>query len=400
MLAGPRQCGKTTLARLLESERVEYRSLDDDTLRELATADPTGFVQHDRDMLIIDEIQRVLRLLPAIKQVVDNDNRPGQFLLTGSANIRTLPGVQESLAGRIARIRLRTLAQGEIAGTAPGFLADCFARHFPSPDKTFSRNDIIRAAMRGGFPEPLQLQARARVRWHRDYIAALLERDLLDIMHIRQHQTMQELVRILAAWSARFMDMAHIGASLSIRRPTLESYINALEALFIIERVPPWTKTDYARVGKQKKLFMSDSGLMSSILGFREQQVSLDADRAGKLTETFAYNQLAAEVDSGDGEFSLYHYRDREQREVDFIIEKDDGALLGIEIKSATTVQQADFAHLIWFRDNIAGKRPFTGIVLYAGEHTGSFGDKLWAVPFATLWQTRTKPSCSSNAKS
>jgi len=183
------------------------------------------------------------------------------------------------------------------------------------------------------------------------------------------------------------MNIEKIGAILGITRPTLESYINALEGLYIIEQVEPWTKTDYARVGKQRKLFMTDSGLMSSILGFREERVRLDPDQAGKLVETFAYNELAAQVELSGGEYSLYHYRDREKREIDLMVERDDGALLGIEVKSAATIAKKDFRHLGWFRESIADDRSFTGIVLYAGEHTGTFGDDLWAVPFGAIWR-------------
>ena len=111
----------------------------------------------------------------------------------------------------------------------------------------------------------------------------------------------------------------------------------------------------------------------------------LDSDRAGKLVESFAFGEIAALVDMSDGECNLYHYRDREQREIDFIIERDDGALLGIEIKAAISARQDDFKHLAWFRDNLAGDRPFIGIVLYAGEHAGSFGDDLWAGPFGAM---------------
>jgi len=386
LLTGPRQCGKTTLVKQLPAKNTEYRTLDDVTLKEIAEADPTGFVEHGTGMLIIDEVQRVLTLLPAIKKVVDEDTKPGQFLLTGSANIQTLPNTQESLAGRVAKIRLRCLTEGEILGAKPNFLPHCFDQNFRHKWEPYNRDKILETAFRGGYPEVISLDGRARRRWHRDYISALLERDLRDITRIRQHDAMKELVKVVAAWSSRFMDVAAIGAGLSIRRPTLESYINALEALYLVERVQPWTKTDYARVGKQKKLFLTDSGLMGSILGWRLDQVRMDSDRTGKLVETFAFCEIASLVDLSNGECNLYHYRDREQREIDFIIERDDGALLGIEIKAATSVRKHDFKHLAWFRENLAGDRPFIGIVLYAGEHTGSFGGGLWAVPFGAMW--------------
>ncbi len=391
LLAGPRQCGKTTLVRKMESINVEYRTLDDGTLQDLAEADPMGFVKHNKEMMIIDEVQRVLPLLLAIKKVVDENNRPGQFLLTGSANFQTMPDVQESLAGRISKIRLRTLTEGEILRSEPRFLDSCFDQKFKDSDQAYSRDDIIRSALRGGFPETLNLEPLARARWHRDYIEALLSRDLVDIARIHRHEKMRDLVKILSAWSSKFMNISTIGTGLGITRPTLESYINALESLYIIEQVEPWTKIDYARVGKQKKLFMTDSGLMSSMLGLREERVRLDPDQAGKLVETFAYNELAAQVDSSGGEYSLYHYRDREKREIDFIVERDDGALLGIEIKSAATISKNDFKHLRWFKKNLVDDRSFTGIVLYAGEHAGSFGDGLWVVPFGAIWRNENR---------
>lgn len=208
-----------------------------------------------------------------------------------------------------------------------------------------------------------------------------------EISRINRQDAMKELLRVLAAWSGKYMDISAIGSGLSIRRPTVESYINALESLYLVERVRPWTKTDYERVGKHSKLFMTDSGLMASALGWKNEQVVLDPDRSGKLIETFVFNELAAQIDSSDTEYSLYHYRDREQREIDFLIERDDGALLGIEVKSGSSIKGEHFRHLQWFKQNLASKkRAFIGIVLYTGETAGSLGDGLWAVPFSALW--------------
>jgi uncharacterized protein len=193
-------------------------------------------------------------------------------------------------------------------------------------------------------------------------------------------------VNILAAWSGKFMDLSAIGSGLSIHRPTIESYINALEALYLIERVAPWAKTDYARVGKQSKLYMVDSGLAASLLGWKMDRIRFDSDRSGKLIETFAFNEIMAQVEAGNGRYELFHYRDREKREIDFLIEREDDALLGIEIKAGSAVGKRDFNHLKWFQENRLKNKQFVGIILYAGEFPASFGDNLWAVPFGSLW--------------
>ncbi|MFH1157275.1 MAG: DUF4143 domain-containing protein [Pseudomonadota bacterium] len=169
-------------------------------------------------------------------------------------------------------------------------------------------------------------------------------------------------------------------------RKTLSSYISALEALYLVETVAPWAKTDYDRVGKHPKLFMSDTGMMAALLNWRPEQVPLDSDLAGKLFETFAYNELSAQIDTHDNVYRLHHYRDREKREIDFLIEREDQALLGIEVKSGATVKGRDFRHLRWFAGNFAKSRPFTGVVLYAGEAVVPFGEGMWAVPFSALW--------------
>lgn len=386
LLSGPRQCGKTTLARELESDETEYRTLDDGTLREAAENDPQGFIKRSARTLIIDEVQRIPSLLPAIKKAVDEDIRFGQYLLTGSTNIQSLPTVRESLAGRIAKIRLRPLAQGEIERAPSRFIDSAFEQSFSRSSAHYDRDAVLEIAFRGGFPEPMLLTDRGRKRWHTDYVNAILERDLKKIARIHRKNAMRELVHTLAAWSGKFMDLSAIGSGLSIQRSTIETYINALETLYIVERVYPWTKTDYARVGKQSRLFMVDSGLMASLLSWKMDQVRLDSDRSGKLIETFAFNEIMAHVDTSDGRYELFHYRDREKREIDFLIEREDNALLGIEIKAGSAVAKKDFNHMRWFQKNLAKNQAFIGVILYTGEFPASFGNNLWAVPFGCLW--------------
>lgn len=390
ILAGPRQCGKTTLAKGLRLPGTIYRTLDDVTLLASAGDDPHGFVQHDNELMIIDEIQKAPILLQAIKKDVDENQNPGRFLLTGSANIQSLPGVNESLAGRIRKIRLRTLVQGEIHNTLPNFIDWAFSQAFPSFLSNLTKDNYIELAFCGGYPEPLKNKdKRESHQWYIDYINSLIERDLKDIINIKRQSGMKELLSVLAAWSSKAMDVSAIASGLSITRQTISTYINALESLYLIEKLPVWPKTDYDRVNKHEKIFMTDTGLMTSVLNWRFDKVRLNGDLNGKLLETFVFNQLTAHIEAQEYKnerFQIYHYRDRDKHEVDFIIENENGDILGIEVKAGSMVSANDFKHLKWFKNNIANNQKFVGIILYTGEQITSFGEGMLAVPMSILW--------------
>jgi len=398
LLAGARQCGKTTLAKQLSKTLTKikkkpspiYYTLDDSTLLDAALLDPHGFVTHDQQLMIIDEVQRAPRLLQAIKMDVDITKNPGRFLLTGSANIQSLPSVNESLAGRVRKIDLKPLAQGEIVGSKPDFLRNAFKQKFSKSPSKYTKDDYLELAFKGGYPEAIeQKNLRERKRWHNDYIDTILERDLQDIAQIRRKDSIRKLVVVLAAWSSKYIDITGIGQELSVTRPTLETYINALEALFLIDRIRPWQTSDYDRISKQEKMFMVDTGLMTSLLSWAPEKVRLDGALNGKLIESYVYTQLIAILTSDDNEYDLYHYRDREKREVDFIIQHENGDILGIEVKAGSAVNADSFKHLRWFKERMADKveKKFTGIVLYTGEHSIPFGKNMWAVPISALWQ-------------
>jgi uncharacterized protein len=386
ILVGPRQSGKTTLVRKLLLENSDYRTLDDVTLLAAAQADPHAFVKRSGKLMIIDEVQRAPDLLLAIKKEVDENSEKGQYLLTGSANIRQLPTVKESLAGRVAKLQLRPLAQGEILGKKPNFLQQAIAQQFVDPHEHYDRDCVITLALRGGFPEPLTLSEKTGVGWHTDYLEALIDHDLKEIINIRRRDDMHRLLDVLATWSSQYIDLSAIQSALAIKRQTLESYLNALEALFLFERLPAYAKTDYARIGKRPKLYMNDSGMMAALLKWNKDKVRLDNSRLGKLVETLVYNEIATQVSCYSG-YQLYHYRDREQREIDLIVESDQGELLGIEVKAGSSVKKEHFKHLSWFQDSLVKKgQSFVGIVLYTGERVVSFGNNQWAVPMGCLW--------------
>lgn len=386
ILVGPRQCGKTTLAKEIASSNTIYRTLDDATLLDAALNDPQGFVRHGNELMIVDEVQRAPLLLQSIKQDVDIHQTPGRYLLTGSANIQSLPHVSESLAGRVRNIRLRPLARGEINHNQPNFLKNAFSEIFVGTDQNDDKDAYISYALEGGYAEPRNLEKSERQRWHQDYLEALISRDLKDIINIRRQDSMGKLLEVLAAWSSKFIDISAIGANLALARQTIESYINALEALYLVERVRAWSKTDYDRVTKQDKLFMTDTGAMSAILRWKLDTVRLDGDKSGKLLETFVFTQLAAHIDAKEGSYQLYHYRDREKREIDFIIETEEGDILGIEVKAGSVVSNDSFKHLKWFKEHITKHNKFIGLVLYTGANVVRFGENMWAVPINILF--------------
>ena len=372
-LMGPNQCGKTALCTQLASPQVEFRTLDDVKTLNLAQADFREFVRHGNDLLVIDEVQRVPDLALAVKQAVDRNNRPGQFLLTGAANVPTLPQVKEDLAGRTSLIRLRTLSHGEVIGAQPSFLERAFAQNFPDSSSApgISQAKLIELALRGGYPGVLNLPNKDRQRWHRHYIEALIARDLRDMTNLHRHAVMQDLIFLAAVWSSKHLNQSRLARQLEIKRDTLREYLGHLKMLFLVDQLPPWTKTDYSKVGRRKKLFVTDSGLMApSCWGMQAEPSSLDdADALDKLIKTWVYNELAAQLELDSHKYFMYHYHDNNQRSVDFIIEtRGDQNLLGIKVKAATSFSQSDLKHLRWFRDNLAGQREFTGILLYAGS--------------------------------
>ena len=388
VVSGARQAGKTTLLRQALSKTGEYRSLDDTDMLNFALSDPKGFVINTSGTMATDEIQKCPKLIPEIKQVVDVNKRAGQYLLTGSANILTLPAISDSLAGRVKYMRLRTLAVGEVLGKKPDFLNCAFKKEFPSRITGYNKADMIDLAFRGGYPEAVALNnPQQRRDWHIDYIKTLIERDLKDISNIRRLGALQSLARVLASWSAKFMAVSQITSAMAINKITLDSYINTLISMFVFEKVEPWLKTDYERVGKRPKFYATDTGLMTSMLGWKQEEVFSNVDRSGKLMETFVFQELAAQIDLGN-DYTLFQYRDRVDREIDFIVEREDGALLGIEVKAGHNVSSEDFSAQRWFEENIVRhEKTYTGLVLYSGDRVIPFGKNMMAVPIAALWE-------------
>lgn len=383
-VTGARQSGKTTLVKMLGVDACARYTMDDAALRQVAQSDPYEFTRRSANgPFVVDEVQKAPELLDAIKMHVDEVADKGQYLLTGSSSLDFSRKIRDSLAGRLHSVRLRTLALGEILGHDPHFLRDAFARKFPTSVTPLTKRDVIHLAFQGGFPECREFPARVRKAWHEDYLEHLLNKDVRDVTEIRKLDTLKEIALWLLAHSSKFWTMEELCTKASVSKATAESYLTALCALYVFDKVPAWAKTDYDRVGKRAKFFAADTGLMANLLNWDEDGVYLDADLSGKLVESWVYHELSALADAEDG-YSISQYRDKNKREIDFIVERADGAMLGIEVKSGSAFSPSDFKHLKWFAANLA-KNPFTGIVLYAGEHVLRFGEGFYAVPLAAL---------------
>lgn len=382
-LTGVRQCGKTTLAEYISGNSMRHLTLDDEQFRLAAKDDPSSFVNRiDGRPLVIDEIQKVPELLNAIKIRIDHDSSPGQYLITGSSNLLFQKSVSDSLAGRLGRIRLRTMALGEIQGGRGDFLTRAFTHEFGHSFQKFDKRDVIHAAFCGGYPEPLGFNVRARRRWYGDYLHDLIAKDIREIAEVRKIDALGRVMDWMMAYSSKFFELKDLCAAAHIGIETLENYIAALKALYLVDEVAPWAGSDYAKLGKRPKFFASDSGLIANSLGWDEESVYFDDDKCGKLVETWVYHELSVLADNDYG-YEITQFRDGARHEIDFIIRNVSGAMLGVEVK-AGAVSDDDFKHLKWFAANRA-KGDFIGIVLYSGKEVLGFGQNLYAVPHAAL---------------
>lgn len=385
LIVGPRRAGKTTLVRKMGEAGREYITLDDQTALIAAQADPTGFVRR-LDQAIIDEIQRVPELLLAIKKSVDEDYRPGRFLLTGSANVMTLPRVSDSLAGRIETIEMLPLSRAEIEGKLPTFLQRLFEGNFQNDRSAEVGDDLVRLVLSGGFPEALARKSeRRRQDWVRAYLDSVLRRDLRDIADINKLTELPQFVRILAEHSAQLANYSQLGAAIGVSNKTGQRYVGLLEQVFLVETLQPWFTNRLKRIAKTPKLHFLDSGLLATTRGIGLDRLKADRVLLGPLLESFVFSEVRKLMTGSDLRLTPYHFRDHQMREVDIVLERDDGMIAGIEIKASASVSPGDFAGLRTLAE-ASGDRFAYGVVLYDSTDVVSFGERIAAVPLSALW--------------
>ncbi|MGO7265803.1 ATP-binding protein [Rhizobium johnstonii] len=398
-IVGPRQVGKTTLVRDL-LKTGNFITLDDENVLAALEADPKGqldalIAEMPTGPLIIDEAQRSKKLALAIKRTVDENRKMGQFVLTGSSNIFTSSQVADSLAGRVQTMTMLPLSMAEARRMGPARVLDwASAEDGPNPaalskPEAMSRADYIEMILAGGFPEIQNLEAPRRRRRYRDYIDSVVERDVADVLKIRKSDSMRRLIDQLAARVGNELNVESLCKQFNgVQRKTIESYMDILTKLSLSKRLPAWTSGETGRDIRHPKVHLVDTGIAAALRSINSQSFNIEANPTalGGLFENFVHNELAKSLPFQKQEWRLYHWRYDKGREIDIIAEAD-GTIVGFEMKTSTVVEENDFRHLRWFRDDGPGKTwSVIGIVVYMGERLLSFGKNMYALPLSAFW--------------
>lgn len=390
-LLGARQAGKSTLIKSIASEEhpARYLTLDDPTTLALAREDPVGFLAN-AERLAIDEIQRAPDLLLAIKRIVDEEPAPGRFLLTGSANIITHPRVADALPGRVDYLTLWPLSQEELARRRSTFLDDAFAGETPTGGTPpLGRVGYADRIVKGGFPESVRAGTRRRTRFFDGYVGSILGREIDELVPVRDTEAATRVLRLAAARTAALTNLSSAGRDLGIDHKTVGARLRSLEQLFMVLRLPAWHANLGHRAIRTPKLHIADSGLLCSLIGADEQRLVEDGELAGSVFETFAVTEIVrqASVSGLWPQPRPHHYRDQAGNEVDLVMERASGEVIGVEIKASANPHPRDASGLRLLRDKL-GDRFRCGLLLHLGADSIPIGERISAVPLATVWES------------
>ena len=395
VLEGPRSVGKSTLlAELARAVGADLLDLDDPATQEAVARDPSTFVNGPRPVFI-DEYQKAPIVLDAIKAELNRDTRPGRFALTGSARHDALPPAAQALTGRLTRLTVHPLSQGEIDGAHE----DLIERLFADPGATVAsrpmsdtpRQQYLERIVAGGFPLALaRKRTSARNRWFDDYTSLTLERDVRELSNLRQGAQLPALLHVLAGQSAQVLNIDRAARAAKLDPTTAESYTRLLEAVFLMRRLPAWGKTLTSRATAKPKLHLLDSGVAARLLRLSSDKLAQRDPTAltelGHLLETFVVGEISKQASWLDDITGVGHWRTHDGDEVDLVLERDDGAVLAFEVKTSTRVTGDDLRPLRKLRD-ATGDAFVAGIMLSLGDRSYNHEDRLYVMPVDRLWQ-------------
>ncbi len=335
--------------------------------------------------MVIDEVQLAPGLLRPIKVVVDLDPTPGRFLLTGSSRILALGSLPDALPGRMEIIELWPFSQGEIGGEPDRFV-DAALAHGPrlGHSSALRRRDYLERVVVGGFPEAVRRTPRRRTAFFDSYLSTLIERDVLELATIERRGELHKLLALLAPRAGGLLVPGSIAGQSGIPRTTLVRYLELLASVFLLKSIPAWSSGHTGRAIGTPKLAFVDTGVACHVLGQDAHRLGEPGGAAGAMMENLVLMELARQLTWSQERGRLYHYRTKDRVEVDAVIETPDGRVVGIEVKAGATVRTADLAGLRNLARQV-GDRFVAGYVLYTGQQTLPFGDRLRAVPLDAL---------------
>ena len=387
LVEGPRGSGKSTLLREITlSSGGRLVDLDDEAVLSVVLQDPTTALLSP-GLVLIDEFQRAPAVLSVVKRVVDREGGPGRFLIAGSVSAPLLPIGSETLTGRVHRMLLPPLSAGEVLKGSGRLLPTLLEGGTPPTlISSLSRPDYFSLVGAGGYPAALARHTpTARRRWFASYLASIAERDLPQVADIRHPGALPRLYRHLAQNTSTVVGRTGLGEPLGLSVMTGRAYLDLLIHVHLIRELPGWTVGISAKAGRRPKIHVADTGLAAASIGMDSQRLAA-SDLAGLFLESYVLSEITKQAGLVDEPLELAHFRDRSGVEVDLIIERPDGSVIAIEIKSATTVNQADTKGLRFLRDRL-GDRFHTGLLLHTGPLTAHLDDRLWAAPVSALWQ-------------
>ncbi|MEA2057970.1 MAG: ATP-binding protein [Actinomycetota bacterium] len=386
LIEGPRGSGKSTVLHAIAGEHgVPVVDLDDLPTR-AAILEGSVAPLLSPGLVVIDEFQHAPGVLSTVKRVVDREGGPGRFLLAGSVSGRLLPTGTETLTGRVHRVSLMPLATGELLGAQPEWLVEVLAADEPpSVRSEVDRDGVFELVAAGGYPAALfRPTPKLRDRWFASYLSTVADRDLPSLVDIRNPGAISRLYRLSAERTASIVTMTELAQRLDVKPQTARSYLDLLDRFYLTHELPSWTVGVSARVGRKPKLHVTDTGLAAAVLG-------LDAARLGRTTmgglflESFVVTELMKQAAMIDQPLALSHFRDRTGAEVDLVVERSDGSVIAVEVKSAATVNRSDGKGLRFLRDRL-GDRLIAGVVFHTGPLTVQLDDRIWATPVSALW--------------